>query len=131
MGLFNIIFGSNKGNGKESEERSPWIMLTSLEQLDLIAQKSTARTQIIFKHSRTCGVSRMVLNIFQKNPVFQQNSFDFYFLDLHPHRDISNEIARKFQVQHQSPQLLIIRNGQTVAHDSHGGINDIDLGRYV
>ena len=131
MGLFNTIFGNNKGNGKDSEEKSPWILLTSLEQLDDIAQESTIRTQVIFKHSTTCGVSRMVLNMLQKNPAYSKNTMDFYFLDLHRHRDISNEIARKFQVLHQSPQLLVIRNGQTVAHDSHGGINAIDLEKYI
>lgn len=131
MGIFNTIFGSNKGSEKESEEKSPWITLTSLEQLDAIEHKSAARTQIIFKHSTTCGVSRMVLNMFQKNPLLQGNSLDFYFLDLHRHRQISNEIAQKFQVLHQSPQLLVIRNGQTVAHGSHGGINEMDLEKYV
>ena len=131
MGLFNSIFGSNTSGEKESEDKSPWIMLTSLQQLENIAQKSKSRTQVIFKHSTTCGVSRMVLNGFQRNPVFKENGADFYFLDLHRHRDVSNEIAQKFQVYHQSPQLLVIRNGQTVAHDSHGGVNEIDLGKYV
>ena len=131
MGLFNSIFGSNKDGESKQEEASPWIMLTALEQLDDIAKKSVSRTQVIFKHSTTCGVSRMVLNGFERNPVFKENSADFYFVDLHRHRDISNEVAQKYQVHHQSPQLLVIRNGQTVAHDSHGGVNEIALEKYV
>ncbi len=131
MGLFHNIFGSKKSNGNETEEKSPWIPLTSLEQLDDIERKSASRTQAIFKHSTTCGVSRMVLNMFQKNPVLQQDNIDFYFLDLHRHREISNEIAQKFHVLHQSPQLVVIKNGETVAQGSHGGINEMDLGALV
>lgn len=131
MGLFNSIFGSTKGKENKSDDASPWIMLTELGQLDIIEEKSASRTQVIFKHSTTCGVSRMVLNGFERNPIFKENSVDFYFLDLHRHRDISDEIAQKFQVFHQSPQLLVIRNGQTVAHDSHGGVNEIHLGKYI
>ncbi len=127
MGLFNNIFGSKKSNGKEIGKQLPWIPLTSLEQLDEIVKKSTSRTQVIFKHSTTCGVSRMVLNMFEKNPILQEDGLDLYFLDLHRHREISNEIAQKFQVLHQSPQLLVVKNGQTIAHGSHGGINGIDL----
>ena len=58
-------------------------------------------------------------------------NLDLYYLDLLSHRDVSNEIGFKFQVMHQSPQLLIIKNGTTVAHASHGGINDIDLNRFL
>lgn len=131
MGLFNTIFGGKKSDGKESVKLLSWIPLTSLDQLDEIAKKSVSRPQAIFKHSTTCGVSRMVLNLFEKNTVLQGDSLDLYFLDLHRHREISNEIAQKFQVLHQSPQLVVIKNGQTVAHSSHGGINEIDLEAYV
>ena len=131
MSLFDNIFGSKKSNGKESEEKLPWIPLESLEQLEEIEQKSGSRPQVIFKHSTTCGVSRMVLNLFEKNPILEEGSLDLYFLDLHCYREISNEIAQKFQILHQSPQLLVVKNGQTVAHGSHGGITEIDLDAYV
>lgn len=131
MGFFNSIFGNNNNEDKQTEKPSPWIGLTSTDQLDEINEKSNARTQVIFKHSTTCGVSRMVLNGFQKNPIFKENTIDYYFLDIHRHRDVSNEIAKKFQVVHQSPQLLVIKNGETVAHDSHGSINELTLEKYV
>ncbi len=131
MGLFNTIFGSKKSNRKETGKQLPWIPLTTLEQLDEIEKNSVSRTQVIFKHSTTCGVSRMVLNMFVKNPILQEDTLNLYFLDLHRHREISNEVARKFQVLHQSPQLLVVKSGQTVAHGSHGGINEIDLEKYV
>lgn len=131
MGLFNNIFGNKKSSGKETEGGLAWILLTSLEQLDDIEQKSTSRTQIIFKHSTTCGISRMVLNTFEKNPVLQGDVFDLYFLELQSYRALSNEITQKFNVVHQSPQLLIVKNGKTVAHESHAGITEMDLGKYL
>ncbi|HDZ14982.1 hypothetical protein LCGC14_1115300 [marine sediment metagenome] len=131
MGFFNSIFGSNNSEERQTVEKSPWIGLTSIDQLEEIEKNSTARTQVVFKHSTTCGVSRMVLNGFQKNPIFKENTIDYYFLDIHRHPDVSNEIARKFQVVHQSPQLLVIKNGETVAHDSHGSINALTLEKYV
>ncbi|GAB4158308.1 MAG: hypothetical protein Tsb0033_11290 [Winogradskyella sp.] len=56
---------------------------------------------------------------------------DLYYLDLLSYRDVSNEVGYKFQVMHQSPQLLVIRNGVAVAHASHGAINDMDLAKFI
>ncbi|NNK17761.1 MAG: DUF2847 family protein, partial [Maribacter sp.] len=68
---------------------------------------------------------------FNANYDFSNDDFDLYFLDIHGNREVSNETGYKFQVMHQSPQLLVIRNGVVVAHSSHGGINDIDLAKYL
>jgi bacillithiol system protein YtxJ len=72
----------------------------------------------------------MVMNQFVSAYNIETNA-DLYYLDLLRYRDVSNEVGYKFQVMHQSPQLLVIRNGVTVAHASHGGINDLDLMRFL
>ena len=131
MGLLNDLFGKTKNETKKEEKQVPWRPLVSVDQLEEIAEKSNARTQIIFKHSTSCGISRMVLNTFNANYDYTKDEFDLYFLDLHSNREVSNETGYKFQVMHQSPQLLVIRNGVAVAHSSHGGINDIDLAKYL
>lgn len=130
MGLFDKIFGSKNVEEKPTE-KIPWISLTSLEQLEEIHRKSSSKTQVIFKHSTTCGISRMVLNMFTKSYHIFNDQMDFYFLDLHSHREVSNQVGYKFQVRHQSPQLLVIKNGTVVAHDSHGAITEIDLKKYI
>ena len=104
----------------------PWKPLTRVEQLDTIETLSKGKTQVIFKHSTRCGISRMVINQFIEAYDVNAN-LDLYYLDLLCHRDVSNEVGYKFQVMHESPQLLIIKNGVTVAHASHGGINGLDL----
>jgi bacillithiol system protein YtxJ len=129
MGLLNKLFGSS-GEVKE-EKVLPWIPLNELQQLNDIETKSTTKTQVIFKHSTRCGISSMVMRQFVNAYTLAEKELDLYYLDLLNYRDISNEIASKFQVMHESPQLLVIKNGVVVAYDSHGAINNIDLSRFV
>lgn len=129
MGLFNKIFG---GSNEEKEENAlPWIPLNNIDTLDIIAEKSKTKPQIIFKHSTRCGISSMVLRGFKNSYSFNEAQADLYYLDLLNYRDVSNEVGYKFQVIHQSPQLIVIKNGVTVAHDSHGAINDLDLSQFI
>ena len=131
MGLFDSLFGSNSGQTRNVKNEVPWIPLVSVGQLEEIVQLSDQKTQIIFKHSTTCGISRMVMNTFENAYDFAKDQVDLYFLDLHGFREVSNETAIRFQIQHQSPQLLIIKEGKLIAHSSHGGITDIDIKEYV
>ncbi len=98
-----------------------WIPLTSVSQLEDIRQKSHDTTQVIFKHSTRCVISSMALNRLERET--QPENADFYFLDLIANRDISNAIAEKFNVYHESPQILVLRNGECIYDESHSGIN--------
>ncbi len=131
MGLLNNLFGNKNNSGSKTQNELPWVKLTSVEQLDKIVKKSASKTQLIYKHSTTCGISRMVLNMFTSGYGFSENQFDLYFLDLHSYREVSNETGYKFQVMHQSPQLLVIKNGVSVANASHGAIAEMDLNQFV
>jgi bacillithiol system protein YtxJ len=129
MGLFNKLFSSSSDTTEKKE--LPWISLSSMIQLEEIQRKSATKTQIIFKHSTRCGISCMVMNQFIKSYDYIESDFDLYYLDLLSYRDISNKIAETFQVYHQSPQLLIIKNGITIAHESHGDINALNLQQFI
>ena len=100
-------------------------------QLEEIKERSKIRPQLIFKHSTTCGISRMVLGMFSKDYALEENSADLYYLDLHAYRHISNAVAATFQVLHQSPQLLVIKDGTTVFHTSHGAITEANLEQFI
>ena len=129
MGLINKLFG---GSSEPKEEKLlPWIPLSELSQLETIKEKSSTKTQVIFKHSTRCGISRMVMNQFVDAYDLDENNLDLYYLDLLNYRDVSNEVGYKFQVMHESPQILVIRNGGVVTHASHGAINEVDLSRFV
>ena len=131
MGLFGNFFGKNDNGNSEGAMDIPWVSLVDKDQLTELNENSKTRPQAIFKHSTTCGVSRMVLNMFKTSYGLEPSQMDFYFLDLHANREVSNEVANRFGVVHQSPQLLIIKNGVVVAHSSHGGISEIKLEQYV
>lgn len=136
MGLFNKLFGASADSATGSDQpkqnnETPWIDLNKMEQLDDIVEKSKTKTQFLFKHSTRCGISRMVIGQFKREYQLSDSEADLYYLDLLAHRAISNEIAEKFQVMHQSPQLLVIKNGVVVAHESHSGINNMELGQLV
>lgn len=128
MGLFKNIFKTKK---PKEEKILPWIPLNDIQQLNYIEDKSKTKTQVIFKHSTRCGISRMVINQFVDQYPFTEKEADLYYLDLLSFKDVSNEVDYKFQVVHQSPQLLVIKNGEVVVHDSHGAINGIDLHKFV
>lgn len=98
-----------------------WIHLTDEEQLKQIASKSQNKPQVIFKHSTRCSISAVALQRLQK--VSQPADIDFYFLDLLSFRPLSNKIADVFKVPHQSPQVLVIKEGQCVYEESHMGIS--------
>jgi bacillithiol system protein YtxJ len=102
-----------------------WIQLQTETQLEEIREKSADRPQLIFKHSTRCSTSMLVKNRLERSG--QPESIDFYYLDLIRYRPISNKIADTFRVHHESPQILLIRNGQCVYDESHTGITMDDI----
>ena len=108
-----------------------WIPLTSLEQIDAIKEQSKAETIFIFKHSTRCGISSMVIKRFEKMFDETMQNVKVYYLDLLSYREISNEVGYNFQVMHQSPQLLIIKNETAVGNASHYDINAVNLQDYL
>lgn len=124
MGLFDKMFNSEKKESTEENSATPWIELNSMAQLDSMEERSEERTVAILKHSTTCGISRMVLKMFESDYDLNENEpIDLYFLDLRAHRDVSNAIAEKFGVRHESPQLIVLKNREVVHHSSHQGIS--------
>ncbi len=130
MGFFEK-FKSPREIAKEEIVETPWHVLGRMEQLDEIMEESKTRPVAIFKHSTRCGISRGVLKMFEKNYMLSDNQVKLYFLDLLQNRDISNEIAARFKVHHESPQLIVIKNGVVVHHDSHHSIEAAHLERYL
>ena len=122
MGLLGMFKGGNKEE-KESKKALPWQKLETVAQLDTIADRSKTKTQVIFKHSTRCGISKMVIRQFESAYGFSADDVDLYYLDLLNYRDVSGAIGEKFQVLHQSPQLIVIKNGTAVHHASHHDIN--------
>jgi len=130
MSLFGL-FGSKDSSEEKEEKVIPWNRLVSLEQLNIIIEESKTVPVAIFKHSTRCGISRMVLRQFESTYDLQPNQMKLYYLDLLSNRDVSDEIGYKFQVMHQSPQLIVIKNGHAVANASHHSIDASDLKNFT
>jgi bacillithiol system protein YtxJ len=106
-----------------------WIEFTNEEELELIKSKSVLKTQVIFKHSTRCSISTMAKGRLERATA--PDNIDFNYLDLIAHRNISNKIADDFKVEHASPQVLVIQNGQCVYDESHSGIAMEEIDAYA
>ena len=107
-----------------------WNELTEQSQLEQLKTQSDEQPVLIFKHSTRCSISRFALKQFE-NEFDLQDKIAPYFLDLLNHRDISNEIAFQFNVQHQSPQIILLKNRVVVYHTSHENIDATELKKYL
>ena len=125
MSFLNSIFGSSE-NADSPKSNVNWTELTDIAQLLEVTAISSEKPVVIFKHSTRCSISRMALKQFEREYDLNE-TVDAYFLDLIAHRDISNEIASRFNVYHESPQLILIKNGQAVYYVSHSDIDAVAL----
>lgn len=102
-----------------------WTDITSVAQLDAIKEKSKTTPQLIFKHSTRCSISSVAKSRLERGAT--PEGIDFYYLDLISHRDISAKVAETFGVYHESPQVLLIKNGECVYDESHSSITMDDI----
>lgn len=128
MSFLKNVFGSSEE--EKPNNKMEWNLLTAMNQLDLIVSMSEEKAVLIFKHSTRCSISRFALKQFE-NEFNLEEKIEPYFLDLLNYRDISNEIAFRFNVQHQSPQVLLIKNGVVVYDASHSDIVVEELKIYI
>lgn len=92
--------------------------------MDLLKAESKNQPVLIFKHSTTCSISRSALARLERNwNEAEMTSVKPYYLDLLSYRNISNKIAGMFDVEHQSPQVIMLKAGGVVFHKSHFEIN--------
>jgi bacillithiol system protein YtxJ len=132
MSFFKNIFKENANSSKEEiKETAKFYTLDKMEQFDEIDEISQTKSVVLFKHSTRCSISRMALKQFDTEFNYPEEKIDWYLLDLLNHRDLSNEIASRYNVMHQSPQIVVIRNGKAVFNESHDSISAEDLKQFT
>ena len=103
-----------------------WKDLTSEEQLKKIVKDSEEKKILIFKYSTRCSISARIYdrlnNEWNEEELENKEKFERYYLDLIKFRKVSNQIAKDFDVYHESPQVLIIHKGKSIYDDSHSYI---------
>jgi bacillithiol system protein YtxJ len=106
-----------------------WNHLTSEDGLAGLIERSKEVPQVIFKHSTRCSISNVAFQRVDK--ATQPAATEFYLLDVLTHRSLSLKVAERFGVNHESPQVLVIKNGECVYDDSHLGISMQDIVQQV
>lgn len=111
------------GKDGDAENKSIRIDLDHKDQWKDILNMSEENVVFIFKHSSRCGISSMVLNRFEKE--ITERDKTYYYLHIQAHRDLSNWLAEELGIRHESPQLIVLKNGKVIAHDSHYALLEI------
>jgi monothiol bacilliredoxin len=105
-----------------------WIELNEVDQLERLTGESCTKPVVIFKHSTSCSTSRVALDRLERN--WQSEDIPgvyTYFVDVRANRAVSQAVALRFGIPHESPQILIIENGESVYDRSHYDISYQDL----
>ena len=128
MGILGGMFGKSEGS---KTSKLVWNYLESMEDLDAAEALSHEKIVVLFKHSTRCSISRFVLKQFENAFGIPEDKMQLYFLDLIEYRPISSEIAERFEVIHQSPQIIVLKDGKAVFNRSHESIDSNDLAQFV
>lgn len=124
--MFKKLFSKNKEESIAEVSKVNWIRLTTVDQIKKVKEVSKKGYVGIFKHSTRCGISKSVIKRFEEN--FPEDSkVTMFYIDLLNYREVSSEVGFEFQVMHQSPQLLLIKDGNAVGHASHYSILEMKL----
>ena len=105
-----------------------WIPLTDEKQLAEIVETSQQKPVVIFKHSTRCSISSMSLDRLLRNWKEEDSTqITPYYLDLIAYRSLSNLVAERFGIPHESPQVLLLKDGKVTYHESHYGISYAEI----
>ena len=104
-----------------------WTALTDTYQPDAIDVASHQRPVLIFKHSTRCSISSAALNRLQSAwTSADPGAASVHYLDLLKYRSLSNVIADRYGIEHESPQVLVIHGGRCAHVSAHFGITYAD-----
>jgi len=129
--IYFLIMSSNKsklnaGSGSHSYQKpdinKEWFVLTNKDQLEELINNSFIKPVLIYKHSTRCGLSMVTRKRLEEGWEQIRKKAVLYYLDILAYREISDMIAFRFEVPHESPQILIISEGKVIYNTSHSGI---------
>jgi bacillithiol system protein YtxJ len=101
--------------------------LEGLDELDRALAESRTRPVLLFKHSYTCGVSAEALDELLAHLAERRRDAHYAMVTVQTHREVSNAIAAKLGVRHETPQALLVRDGAVVWSASHFRVNAAEL----
>ena len=99
-----------------------WHSIQSPDEVDVVQQRSHDKPQVILKHSTRCNISAMSKARLERAYTDAADTLDWHLLLVVEDRPASNHAAEVFSVYHQSPQLMLIVNGECIFEETHGEI---------
>ena len=120
MGFLFLLFG-------KGAEETDWMQLASEDSVEEVFTASGARVQLILKHSQSCAVSFFAKQNLDSVPLEEWPEMDRSMVEVVRFRPISQYLAQKTGVRHESPQVLVIANGEVIFHTSHSEVNKVNI----
>ena len=106
--------------------------LRAVHELDQVLSDSHERPVLLFKHSYTCGISAEALDELRAHiDETPATAIQYAMVTVQSHRDLSNTIAQRLGVRHETPQAILVRSGRAVWSASHFRVNAAELQRAV
>ncbi|MDR8394276.1 bacillithiol system redox-active protein YtxJ [Aliifodinibius sp. S!AR15-10] len=121
------IFNRAERQTTDSEQSKIWNPISGTENIDAILRASSEKPQIIYKHSHRCSVCILAKEELEGIADQVLDSTDLYMINVIHQRDLSNAIASTFDVRHESPQVIIIKDGEVAWKGSHWAIKGKDI----
>src|SRR3954466_6491429 len=110
---------------------SPLHSLSHIDELEAAIAESTERPVLLFKHSRTCGISCEALDEWRAHVEAADACATYKLITVQSHRHLSNEAATRLGVRHETPQAILLRNGRPVWSASHFRITKDELDLFL
>ena len=104
-----------------------WSSLASVAEVHDLVERSHQQPCLIFKHSTRCSISSMAKFRLEGAWDFSPEELEPYYLDLIANREVSSFVAEHFEVYHESPQVLLIRDGVCTYDASHLDISVAEI----
>ncbi len=93
--------------------------LYDVKSLDAAIAESRERPVLLFKHSRYCGVSCEALDELQSHIESARGNASYKMITVQTHRPVSDAVAQRLGLRHETPQAILLRDGQIVWNASH------------
>ncbi len=122
MGFLDRILGTTQEKKEEL-----WFQISSTQEADGVISASKEKTQVILKHSNSCGISFFAKRNLDSIDTEKLESADLYIVDVIKDRNVAYYLADRFSVRHESPQIMVIKNEKVIWHGSHNAVNPENL----
>lgn len=109
--------------------------IETVDQLDALLETAADQPVWIFKHSLTCPISASAYREYRRFVEEQGENHGsgaaavFALVEVQKARPVSNAVAERTGVVHQSPQALLLKGSEVAWHASHGNIRGATLAR--